>query len=344
LLHPSQNWGWAASDLVYTEEVSEIEQSQFDRPVDVFPEPMAFSGKLDRRTEVRTIQFFSRGDTLFEIMEPVTDRMAIEETKAYYSVLIPGARADLEMDVRNECRTQIVPGYGVNLHRATMRVPAMPFGRAMQLKNSHLLQWIGDPAMTIERVLHTRADLQDLWGDRPLGWRIPETFQDEAGKLRKRAARHLGAMIVFTQEDYLPPADKPLPAGEVMLACSCTAGVCEPGCTQCPWEECVIVEHDGNDVYTARITSDDDIVHLSRDFFHATTPFENRYSYCMETKLFTVTLGVGFADNTCILKDGAEPRRADDASHQYDVVNREYVDRELAETFSQARMFDTYNF
>ena len=166
-----------------------VRQEDVIRPLDVFPESMNCVGSLDRRDDMRTIHLYLSGGKLFEISEPVTDRMAITALREYYGELVPGAMADLQNDVRNECRAQIVPGYDSNLLAATMIIKAMPIGRAMQLPNSQLMQWIGDQAGTLERALHTRVDLQDLWGLRPLGWRVPESFHDEKGMLRKRALR-----------------------------------------------------------------------------------------------------------------------------------------------------------
>ena len=150
---------------------------------------MGLLASLDRRDHVRTLKLVARDGLLVEVQEPLTDRMAITLAKLYYSDLVPGAREDLQQDVRNECRCQVCPGYGVNLHRAVMQIKAMPLGRAMQLRGSHLMQWIGDNAVTFERALHTRGDLQDLWGEKCPGWRIPETFHDERGVERKRAPR-----------------------------------------------------------------------------------------------------------------------------------------------------------
>ena len=191
LLCASQDLGgYTPTDLVYTKREIQIEQAQVTRPVDVLPEEMGALASLDRRDFVRTLKLFEQDDLLFEIGEPVTDRMAIALARTYFSDLIPGAREDLQQDVRNEIRSQMVPGYGANLHQAVARIPAMPFGRAMQLSGSHHMEWIGDAAKTFERVLHTRRDLEDLWGEncKP-GWRIPETYHDEKGVVRKRADR-----------------------------------------------------------------------------------------------------------------------------------------------------------
>ena len=182
--------GYNSTDLVYTKREIEIQQAQVSRPFDIFPEEMGLLASLDRRDHVRTLKLFAQDDLLFEVQEPVTDRMAIALAKLHYSDLVPGAREDLQQDVRNEIRSQVFPGYGLNLHRAVMQIRAMPLGRAMQLRGSHHMQWIGDGAVTFERQLHTRRDLEDLWGEKfPLGWRIPETFHDERGVVRKRAPR-----------------------------------------------------------------------------------------------------------------------------------------------------------
>ena len=50
--------------------------------------------------------------------------MAITALREYYGELVPGAMADLQNDVRNECRAQIVPGYDSNLLAATMIIKA----------------------------------------------------------------------------------------------------------------------------------------------------------------------------------------------------------------------------
>merc|ERR1712166_1189621 len=175
-----------------------------------------------------------------------------------------GAREDLQQDVRNEIRSQMVPGYGANLHQAVARIPAMPFGRAMQLSGSHHMEWIGDAAKTFERVLHTRRDPEDLWGEncKP-GWRIPETYHDEKGVVRKRADRHKGVLLVFSVEDYMPDSALPLPAGEEMIASACTVDACEEGCTQFEWEKCTVLKHEGNDKYTVRIHADEDISRIA---------------------------------------------------------------------------------
>jgi len=51
--------------------------------------------------------------------------MAITALREYYGELVPGAMADLQNDVRNECRAQIVPGYDSNLLAATMIIKAI---------------------------------------------------------------------------------------------------------------------------------------------------------------------------------------------------------------------------
>ena len=141
--------------------------------------------------------------------------------------------------------------------------------------------------------------------------------------------RHHGAMMVFSQEDYSPDAAQPLPAGEEMLASSCTVGECEEGCTQCEWEKCTVLKHDGNEKYTVRIHADQaTVAGLPRRFLQVAMPTENKVSYCMETKVFTVTLCVAHVDTTCGLKDGTQPRKPDRPGRHYDPVTREYVDRE----------------
>ena len=145
----------------------------------------------------------------------------------------------------------------------------------------------------------------------------------------------------MTQEEYLPPADRPLPVGEQMLACSCTPGVCEDGCTQCPWENCIVRAHEGGEKYTVSI-DDEDVGGLDRRFLHASMPIENKVAYCMETKVFTVTLCVAHIDTTCGVKNGAEPRAPDGPGRHYDPVLREYVDREAADTWTLDRLYEAY--
>ena len=185
-----QSFGYQPSLLVYSDREVEVQQAHVVRPVDLFPQQMAYSGRLDRSHNVRTIPLCQRDGKIFEVAEPVTDRGAITALQAYYNNLVPGAREDLEKDLRSEARVQIVPTYGVNLHQARFSIPAMSLGRCMAMSGSHLMQWIGDSSLTLERGLYTREDLGCLWGAgfEP-GWRIPDTFIDEQGKSRKRPAR-----------------------------------------------------------------------------------------------------------------------------------------------------------
>lgn len=151
-------------------------------------------------------------------------------------------------------------------------------------------------------------------------------------------------MLVFTQEDYLPDKTRPLPRGEVMLACSCTPGVCEDGCTQCGWEECTVLKHEGGENYTVEMAADGEkVTGLPRRYLHALMPTENTVSYCMETKLLSVKLCVAHVDLTCHLKAGAEPRKPDNPGLDYDPVTRKWVDREQADIWTLARLHQKYS-
>ena len=82
---------------------------------------------------------------------------------------------------------------------------------------------------------------------------------------------------------------------------------------------------------------------VDRSYFQSNEHLSNKISYCMETKVLTVTLAVAHFDETCHHKAGKEPPKPAKPDQDYDPVRREWVDRASTDVWTQERLYATYD-